>query len=209
MNGSIIGGIQALHRLKQDSPGLLRQKHVPSRESSFNQRGHTRNEVTDTSRANSIVDLNGSELHLSALLHPRQSGATVKKGGSSDFGCSNPNIAAGGRARQWADRGKNGLKSLDESVRPLLRDTDATNCNGGDGNLAALAEDVAAKRWRSCDEITSSRPTRDRLKNVFAGLLRVGATHEKVAHQPGETSCGIALPKIIQDECGDPSESIV
>lgn len=224
MNGSVMGNIQALHRRKQESP-VIRHKHPPSRESSFSQRSHHRTDLADplSSRTNSIVDLEvGISLQLppsSSLLPPRRS--EVRKGCSSDFGCSNPDIAAGRGARNWADRNKNGLKSLDESVRPLLTtDTvDNANCNGGaEGRLGVLPED-AAKRWRSCDEI--ARPAaRDRLKKVFTGLLRAGATEERTVARNWESSGYEVAPtserhrpgphsRLICEEGVDPGESVV
>ncbi|XP_070379941.1 receptor-type guanylate cyclase Gyc76C-like [Dermacentor albipictus] len=205
MNGSVMGGIQALHRLKQDSPGILRPK--PSRESSFTHKCPRRHDFSEapSSRTNSVADLDGS-----GLILPRRNESTLSPCAKDEFGCSNPDLAVL-RARQWAaDRGKNGLKSLDESARPLLRDA-STNCNGngGGGHLLSLAED-AAKRWRSCDEIAALAPTRDKLKKVFTGLLRAGASREKSRDWDSTTvDAGGGLPRFVCETAEDTTESIV
>lgn len=211
MNGSVMGGIQALHRLKQDSPGILRPK--PSRESSFTHKNPRRHDLLDgaaSSRTNSIADLDSGL----TIPHRRCGGG----GGGSDtasnkdeFGCSNPDLAVL-RSRQWAaDRGKNGLKSLDESARPLLRDV-STNCNGdgAGGHLVLLAED-AAKRWRSCDEITALMPAKDKLKKVFTGLLRSsGVSRDKSRDLDAVADAGGGgLPRFVCESVDDPAESIV
>ncbi|XP_037522806.1 receptor-type guanylate cyclase Gyc76C [Rhipicephalus sanguineus] len=203
MNGSVMGGIQALHRLKQDSPGILRPK--PSRESSFTHKGPRRHEFLEapSSRTNSVADLDGG------LILPRRNESTLSPCAKDEFGCSNPDLAVL-RARQWAaDRGKNGLKSLDESARPLLRDA-STNCNGnGGGHLLSLAED-AAKRWRSCDEIAALAPTRDKLKKVFTGLLRAGASRDKSRDWDSTAvDAGGGLPRLVCESAEDTTESIV
>nr|XP_037286268.1 receptor-type guanylate cyclase Gyc76C-like [Rhipicephalus microplus] len=204
MNGSVMGGIQALHRLKQDSPGILRPK--PSRESSFTYKGPRRHEFLEapSSRTNSVADLDGG-----GLILPRRNESTLSPCIKDEFGCSNSDQAMI-RARQWAtDRGKNGLKSLDESARPLLRDA-STNCNGnGGGHLLSLAED-AAKRWRSCDEIAALAPTHDKLKKVFTGLLRVGASRDKSRDWDSvAVDVGGGLPRLVCESAEDTTESIV
>ncbi|XP_077490503.1 receptor-type guanylate cyclase Gyc76C-like isoform X2 [Amblyomma americanum] len=204
MNGSVMGGIQALHRLKQDSPGILRTK--PSRESSFTHKGPRRHDLMDapSSRTNSMADLDGG------LVLPRRNESSLAPA-KDEFGCSNPDLAVL-RSRQWADRGKNGLKSLDESARPLLRDA-STNCNGdgggGGGHLLLLAED-AAKRWRSCDEITALTPARDKLKKMFTGLLRTNTSREKSRDWDSTAvDAGGGLPRLVCESVEDTAESIV
>lgn len=203
MNGSVIGGIQALRRLREESPGLrAKRANSPSRNPSFTYNSPQTIEECSSSRANSAVDLDGGKLQV-----PPNPLRQLDSSRKSDCGCCDPDVG-GGRtsSRQRLDHSKNGLKSLDESVQPLLMDTEGRgNCNGS--SLLASPEDVA-KRWRSCDEISTKPP---RLKKVITGLFRMGTPNEV-------TQNGSRGSSITDDEgCGDPrficdeeaSESVV
>ncbi|XP_064478451.1 receptor-type guanylate cyclase Gyc76C-like isoform X2 [Ornithodoros turicata] len=202
MNGSVVGGIQAIHRLRQESPGLRSKRaKSPSRNPSFTCHSPQSIEEYLSSRASSTVDLDGGMLQVppDSLRHNERQ--------PSDCGCSDTDISASRSAsRQWLDRGKNGLKSLDESAQPLLINLDGSpNCNG---NSLLSAPDDGTKRWRSCDEISTKPP---RLKKVFPGLWKKGLPDDTSQNGNRGSSMmndeGCCDPRFIYDE--ENSESVV